>query len=95
LLHADPQVAERLGGIVHKGQAARGTLVTLIPLAVFAVLVAGFVLAAYDDHGSPVFFWASAYNRGIRNDWRKLVVLAPASVISTDWGFLLALVLGH
>jgi hypothetical protein len=50
LLHADAEVAQGAGRIINKGLAAARTLVTLIALAVFAVLVAGFVLAAYDDH---------------------------------------------
>ena len=47
--HRDPHVAER-AGFFHERSAAVGTLETLVAALVLAVLVAGFVLAAYDDH---------------------------------------------
>jgi hypothetical protein len=48
-LHRHPHIAE-WAGFIHERRAAGGALVTLVSALVLAVLVAGFVLAAYDNH---------------------------------------------
>ena len=86
LLHADSHIANRLGDGGQEILPHWVHFMRWLPLRSFPH-GRWFRAGNCNYHREAFSFWASAYNRGIRHDWRKPVVLAPSRPAKAAMGF--------